>query len=96
MVVPLLGRGIEFPRGTAEGGSPVIWGLAGSFAVAPDVPVTVLRGARGLRVLEPLVLVGSMVDHEIENHPNATLPGGGYEGVKICHGAVHGIDRLVV
>ena len=75
---------------------PVIRRFSGTLAVAPYVPVTLGVGLRALGLDEPGMLVGSVVHHHV--HDDADLPffGFGYQAVEIRHGAVLGIDRLVV
>ena len=51
--------------------TPSCWAADSGLAVAPDVPVAMLRSARRARIDEPLVLVGGMVQHEVEDDANA-------------------------
>ncbi len=96
VIVILIGRGIELPSRAAEIGVPVIRRLSVPSAVAPDVPVAMSRGARGLGIKKPFVLIGSMVYDEIKNDMDAALLGLTRERVEIRQGPVHRIDVFVV
>ncbi len=96
VVVPLARGGIELPGGAPESRDPVVRRPAVGLAVAPHVPVTLLRGARALRVEKPLVLVGGVVHHEVEDDPDAAAPCLGDQMIEIAEGAVHRIDVFVV
>src|SRR5439155_9264953 len=65
--------------------------------IAPHIPVARARlwiAAAG--ALEPLVLVGSMIDDELGDDPQAPLLGFDDEAAEILHGSEIGIYRAVV
>ena len=65
--------------------------------VAPDIPVARARfrvAAAG--ALEPVVLVGGVIDDELGDDPQAAPLGLDDEAPEILHGAEIGIDRAVV
>ena len=64
--------------------------------VAPDVVVAERRVRLPPRGLEPRVLIGRVIQHEIRDHPQAVAMGGLEEAVEVRHGPVVGMDRLVV
>src|SRR5438270_11240249 len=97
MVVVVLTRsGIELPRGMPEPGLPVVGRLAGASAVAPDVPVALWVVARRARLLEPRMLVGSVIRNKIHNYANVSFFCFGHQMIKISHRAVQRIDCSVI
>ena len=65
--------------------------------VAPYIPVARARlGIAAAGPLEPVVLVGGVVDDEFGDHPQAAPFGFGDEAAKVLHGAEIGIDGAVV
>jgi hypothetical protein len=65
--------------------------------VGPDVEVARHRARLGVAgALEPRMLVGGMVDHQLGDDPQAALVGGGDEAAHVGHLAVLGMDRAVV
>src|SRR5260370_13121544 len=96
VVVIMVGRGVELPGGAAESGGPIVGWLVRSFAVAPDEPIAMRGGAGRFGIEEPFVLVGGVVDDEIENDFYVALFAFGDETIEIRERAVHGIDIFVV
>ena len=95
VVVVLAGGGVGGPGGVAEPGLPVV-GIAAVLAVAPDVPVTLGIGLGGAGLLEPGVLVGGVVEDDVHDDADVVFFGGLEELVEVAHGAVLGVDGLVV
>ena len=62
----------------------------------PDVPVAVGRLRVGAGRLEPGVLVGGMVDHEVDEHAQAALAAGVGELDEVAERAVLRLDIVVV
>src|SRR2546427_10888791 len=54
------------------------------------------RRARGFRVQKPLVLIGSVIHHEIQNDLDPALPPFAHQPVEIPKRAVCWIDLLVI
>src|ERR1700691_4289606 len=80
----------------AEGRLPVIRGDTGGLAITPYIPVTFGVGLRALRLDEPRMLVRSVVHDHVHDDADFSLLSLGEQPVKIRHGAVLGIDRLIV
>ena len=74
--------------------APVVRKLS-VLALLNDVIISVLLFT-GLRSLEPLVLVGGMVDNEVHNNGYPSRLSLGKQKVKVLHGAELGLDILVV
>ena len=68
----------------------------GGQAVVPDVPIRFRVRPRTRRLLEPLVLVRSVVEHHVEDQLDAALLRLGLQPIEIGHRAVLRIDRLVI
>ena len=64
--------------------------------VGPDVPVAERRVRIAPRRLEPGMLVRRVVDHEIDDHPDAALLGRVGELDEIAERAVGGVDAVVI
>ncbi len=65
--------------------------------VAPDVEIALRRtGRREARGLKPGMLVGGVVDDQLDHHLHAALMGGVENLLEIVHGAVAGIDVDIV
>ena len=65
--------------------------------VAPDVEVALgAAGRRAPGALEPGVLVGGVVDDQLDDDPEAARVRRRDEGAEVVEGAVDGVDRLVV
>src|SRR5215472_13688550 len=96
VVIVLLGGSIERPRRSPKSRNPVIRRLTSALAIPPNVPVAVGSCARALRILEPFVLIRSVVGDEIQNDADATMIGFGEQVIEITERAVHGVNVLVV
>ncbi len=83
------------PRRTAEDRAPVVGGTVG--AVAEEV-AGALRAARPgrQRRLEPLVLVGGVVGHQVDDDAQVQLVGPGHQGVGVGQRAEQRVDVAVV
>ena len=64
--------------------------------VAPDVVVAVGRVGVAARLLEPRVLVGGVVDHQVGDDAHAAAVGRVEEALEVRQRAVVGVDRAVV
>jgi hypothetical protein len=65
-------------------------------ALGPDEPVAQRRVGVTARFSEPGMLVGGVVDDEVDEHPNATLFGGMGEFDEIAQRAVGRVDAVIV
>src|ERR1022692_980231 len=84
--VRLLGVGKDNPRA-----------LIFLVGVAPDIPVARAGvGIAALGALEPVVLIGGVIDHQFGNDTQATPLGLNDEAAKILHGSEVGIDGAIV
>ncbi len=97
--MPEVGFGDRIPRpvrvfGVGEDDARVRVALV---RVAPDVEVTV-RGTGGClaRALEPGMLVGRVVDDQLDHHLQAAIVRRGEERLEVLHGPVVGMDAQVV
>jgi len=94
MQVILLPDRVPFPGGALEDAQPVVRWLSAAVhrsRVAPDVVLVV--GLDPLHaLLEPLVLVGAMIRHEIENYLQPERPRLRYEPIEIGQSAVIPVD----
>src|SRR5262245_30192173 len=65
--------------------------------IAPDIPVARIRTREAAAsTLEPMVLVGGMIDDELRDHPHTALLGLLDEALEIFHRPEIGINRAVV
>jgi hypothetical protein len=64
--------------------------------VLPDVEVAEPRLAAATSLLEPVVLVGGVVDDQVGDHPHPAISRDGHELGEITEGAEPRIDRVVV
>ena len=96
MVVVLAGCGIEFPGVAAEVAEPVVGRPAAGSRIAPDVPVAFGVVARGARFLEPRMLVGRVVRHEVEHQLHAAAMDLGDQLVEIGERAEDRVDVGVI
>jgi hypothetical protein len=87
VIVILAGPGIVFPRGAAEGRIPVVRRPA-VLAVAPDIPVPLRVIAAGAGFLKPRVLIGGVVEHQVQDHPDVPAVGVFEEAAEILQGPV--------
>ena len=88
--VVLAGGLVELPGRAGEARAPVV-GL-----LAPPVPVALRAVAARARLLEPRVLGGGVVDHEVHHEPHAALVDRGEQRVEVRERAEHRLDVLVV
>ena len=88
---------VKLPAGTGEGRHPVVGRALSVLALAgaPDVIVLILGIARR-RLLEPLVLIGSVVDDEVHDDLHPPLVRAVQHRLEILHGSVVGIYRPIV
>ncbi len=75
---------------------PIVGRLAGAFPVAPDVPVSFRIRARGTRLLEPGVLIGGVIGHQIHDHADVSLFCLADQAFEIRERAVKGVNGGVV
>ena len=68
----------------------------GGFFFGPDIPVAIFRVGIAPRLLEPGMLVGGVIDHEIDDDADAALLGAVGELDEIAERAVARIDAVVV
>jgi len=101
--VPLAGLAVRLghagPGGAAEDRGPVVRGQLAvlALAVAEHVAVALGRaGARGQRLLEPLVLARRVVRHEVDDDPESELVRAVAQGVEVGQRAEDGVDVAVV
>ena len=101
--VPLPGRAVRFdhacPCGTTEGAVPVVGPVVtiGADAIAEDVSPTFRRSGRcGQCLLEPHVLIGRVVGHDVEQHAQTARVRSLHERDGIVERAEPGLDRSVV
>ena len=62
----------------------------------PDIPIAILRIGIAARFLEPGVLIGGVVDDQVDQHTNAALLRAVGELDEIAERAVSGIDAVIV
>jgi hypothetical protein len=87
------------PAATAEDGVPVVGRLVAVRALAVAEHVAIPLGAArtgGQRRLEPLVLIGGVVGHQVDQHPQAELVCGADQLVGVVEGAEDRVDLPVV
>ena len=103
MQVPLAGRAVGLddarPRRTAEDRLPVVRGQLArrALAVAEEVARALAAARRGgQRLLEPHVLVGGVVRHQIDDEPDAAAMRLGEHHVEVGQGAEERVDVAVV
>ena len=96
VVVPGLGHLVEGPRLLLVAGEHHPLGPVRGFVLRPDVPVPVRR----LRVrpggLEPRVLIGGVVDDQVHDHPQASVPGLVQELGEVAEAADVRVDAVEV
>src|SRR2546421_10947809 len=65
--------------------------------LGPDVIIPGRRSRlRPARTLEPRVLIGRVVDHQLGDHPDAARMCGSNEALEVTHCAVLEMDRAVI
>ena len=84
------------PGRAAEDGSPVRRSRAVRLGVAPDVPVGLGIRAVLLRLEEPRVLVGAVVEYEVHDDADVALLRLGDELFHVLHRAVRRVDPAVI
>ena len=94
--VPGLGRPVIGPGGLLHARKNYPLGNVVRFFVAPDVPVAVGRIRIGTRGLKPGMLIGCVIDHQIDDDPHAAIPGGLHEFDEIAQRAQCRVDTVVV
>ena len=62
----------------------------------PHIPVAIFGIRIAARLLKPGMLVGGVVDHQVDQHTKSALPAAVGELHKITQRAVAGIDAVVV
>ena len=83
------------PGAAPEIGLQVV-GRAAVFAGTPDVEIPVGACLAAARLLEPAVFIGSVVDHQIHNDPDAPRPALGQQLLHLVHGAVFRGNIVVI
>lgn len=100
MQVVFLRMLIPFPNGLVEARSPIVGRLPVALIVVlggpPDVPVSFWIVLRGARLLEPLVLVASVVDDEITPDSHPSIVTALDQGVHVFHSSVGRMNGFVV
>ena len=101
--VPLAGRAVGLgdagPGRAAEDRVPVVGRQLAVLALALPEQVAVPLGGAGTRgegSLEPRVLVGAVVGHQVDDHPDPQLVGARDEGVGVAEVTEDGVDVAVV
>ena len=97
--VPLVGTLDPVPGRPAEDGVPVVGRLVAVGALAREEQVALALGAAGLggqRLLEPRVLAGGVVGHDVEDDLEAQLVGAGEQVVGVAEPAEERVDVGVV
>ncbi len=87
------------PGGAAEAGDPVGGRQLAQLALALAEDIALPRGGSGLggqRLLEPEVLVGGVVGHDVHHHLEAQAVRLGHHGVEVVEGAEPRVDIAVV
>ena len=93
--VVLAGGRIQLPGAAAKLGLPVV-GHAAVHRIFPDVVVAIGAVLVPQRRLEPDVLGGGVIHHDIHHDADAARMGGAQQGLEIAHGAVGGIYVEVI
>ena len=96
MQVVLAGALIERPGGAAEGRLQAGRHAAVGRRVAPHVEVAIPRVPCAARIDEPAMLVGGVVDHQVEQDADAARPGPRHQPVEVLQGPELGGDLLIV
>ncbi len=96
VIVVLAGRLVESPSRAAELALPVVWRGAVRLRVSPDIPVPLWMELRGATILEPGMLIGGVVRHEIQDDLEAARVSGLKERVEIGERAEQRMDGAVI
>jgi hypothetical protein len=94
--VPGLGLLVVRPGGLLHAGKHHALMGVSRLLVGPDVPVAIRRILVGTGRLEPRVLIGGVVDHEVDDHPYAALLAAMGEFDEIAERAVARIDAVII
>ena len=97
MEIELAALLVELPRATRESGHPVVWHFLSVLAAtfAPNVEIGVRLYARAT-FLEPLVLVGRMIDNQVHYDSHAECMRFFKHLFEVVERAVFRIDILIV
>src|ERR1700690_732282 len=68
----------------------------GGLLVGPDIPVAIRRILVASRLLKPRMLIGGMVDDEIDDDADAALPAAVGEVDEVAERAVARIDAIII
>ena len=96
--MPVIGFRDRVPRPVGEFGvyendaCPAITRIC----VTPHIPVTARVDARAARLLEPRMLIGGVVQHHFDDHPDAALVGSFQKCFEVVQRAVTGMNRSVI
>ena len=94
--VELAGRLVPRPVGVLLVGEDDVAGLLRRLLVRPHVEVAVRRVLVGARGLEPRVLVGGVVHHQVGDHPDAAVARRAHELDEVAVGAEPRVDAVEV
>ncbi len=94
--VVLAGGLVERPGRTAEQRLPVVGRAAVRRGIPPHVPVPPRTRPGRSGIDEPVVPIGRVVRHEVDEHPDVPLVTGGEEPVEVGQIPVDGVDVGVV
>ena len=96
VVVPRARLLVERPRRVLVAGEHHPLAAVGRLGLGPHVPVAVRRCRIGAGGLEPRVLVGRVVDDEVDHHPDAAVAGLVDELDEVAERAEPGVDGVEV
>ena len=96
MEVPSLGFLVVRPSGLLRPREYHAFVRAGRLLVGPHIPIAVWRVLRASRFTKPWMRVRSVVDDEIDDDTDATLPAAMGEFHKIAERAIPPIDAIIV
>ena len=94
--VAFLGDGVARPRRLLHAGKHHAFIGVGGPLLRPDIPVAIFRFRIAPRLLKPGMLVGGVIDDEIDQHADAALRGAVRELDEIAERPVSRIDAVVV
>ena len=87
VVIILVQAAVVFPAGAAEKRQPVVGVISIRRRVPPEVPIVVWVVLRFQRFLEPGMLVGTVIQHQVHDDVNVAAVSFVKEQVKILHTA---------
>jgi hypothetical protein len=96
VIVVLAGGRVQGPGRTSEDRAPVVRRLAGGAPISPDVPVAAGMRPAGARFLKPAMLVRCVVEHQIQDDPDAAAVRFVEQALEVLQGAVLRRDGGVV